>query len=74
MYKYSNDQKTIQYIVLNDLIGTGVSKVWPSSSVFLIRNILSVISYGLITRSDIENSFNFFKQASYINEKVQLFV
>ena len=59
MFK-SNDQKTIQYIALHYLLKTRVSKVWSSSSVFAIRNILSAISYGLIIRLDIENSFCFY--------------
>ena len=44
MFIQGNDQKTIQYMVLNYLLETRVSKVCPSS----YRNILSVISYGLI--------------------------
>ena len=60
MFKYSNDQKIIQYIALNYLLETWVPKVCSSSSVFLIRNILYVISYNLVTRLDIENSICFY--------------
>ena len=57
MFKHSNEQKTIEYIELNYLLETRVSEVWPSSSVFLNRNILSVIYYGLITHLDIESFY-----------------
>ena len=36
--------------IIHSLLETLVLKVWPSSSVFQIRNILSVISHGLVFR------------------------
>ena len=42
------------YIYIYYLFETIVSKAWPSSSVFLIKNILSIISHGVNHQLDIE--------------------